>query len=81
MIKHSEECLLIAAEPLALAERICRRLVDEVDATTDGTLLLHANPALAGAINTVLVKKGATVSELHRIVRWRPHCTQEKDAN
>jgi hypothetical protein len=56
MLKHREERLLIAAEPLALAERICRRLVGEVDATTDGTLLLHANPALAGAINTVLVK-------------------------
>jgi len=67
MLENQEERLLIAAEPVEQAERICKRLVERVDAFTDGTLLLHANPALAGAINTVLVKKGATVSELHRI--------------
>jgi hypothetical protein len=61
--------LLIAAEPSALAEWICRRLVGEVGATTDGTLLLHADPALAGPVNTVLVKKGATVSELRYVVK------------
>lgn len=70
MLKQDGD-LMITAEPLELAERICRRLVDEVDATTDGTLLLHANPALAWAIDTVLVKKGAMVSELRYVVRRR----------
>ena len=79
MLKQREEGLLIAAEPLVLAEQICRKLVSEVDATTDGILLLHANPDLAGAINTVLVKKGATVSALHRVVGCRTHRMQGKD--
>ena len=76
MLEEREDGLLIAAEPIALAERICKTLVDEVSTTTDGTLLLDTNPAFAGAINTVLVMKGATVSELHRVTRWRPHRTR-----
>ena len=69
MVEEREVGLLVAAEPLALADRICRRLVAEVRTTTDGNLLLYANPDLAGAVNTVLVKKGVTISELHRVVR------------
>jgi hypothetical protein len=34
--------------------------------TTDGALLLDADPAWAGAINKVLVSKGVSVSELAR---------------
>jgi hypothetical protein len=32
----------------------------------DGALMLDADPAWAGAINTVLVKSGVRVSELRR---------------
>jgi hypothetical protein len=57
------EGLVVAARPLRLAELVCRRLVDGVR-VVDGGLLLDADPAWAGAINTVLVKKGVRVSEL-----------------
>ena len=49
---------------LEQAERISRSMV-EVRAVVDA-LLLAADPAWAGAINTVLVKKGVRVSELPR---------------
>jgi hypothetical protein len=61
-----EEILLVRAEPLELAEDISRRMVDEVQ-VVNGVLLLDADLAWAGAINTVLVKKGVRVSELHRL--------------
>ena len=51
------------AEPLGLAERLCRRLAAEVR-VADGALWLEADPAWSGALNTVLVKKGVRVSEL-----------------
>ena len=64
----SEEGLLVMAEPLGLAEEVCRRMVDVVR-VMDGALLLYAELAWAGAINTVLVKKGARVSELRQLRR------------
>jgi hypothetical protein len=60
------EGLLVEAQPLRTAEGICRRLVDEVH-IANGVLLLAADPAWAGAINTVLVKKGVRVNELRRV--------------
>ena len=65
MAEKSSEGLLIGARPLDLAEMICRRIVGGVR-TVDGALLLEADPAWAGAINTVLVKSGVRVSELRR---------------
>ena len=64
----SEEGLLMRAEPLGLAEEVCRRMVDVVR-VMDGALLLYAELAWAGAINTVLFKKGARVSELRHLRR------------
>ena len=61
--KNETEGLLVRAEPLGLAERICRRLVGEVR-IIDNMLWLEADPAWPGALNTVLVKKGVRVSEL-----------------
>ena len=65
MAEKSNEGLLIGARPLNLAEMVCRRLVDGVR-IVDGALLLDADPAWAGAINTVLVRSGVRVSELRR---------------
>ena len=64
----SEGLLLVRAEPLRLAQEISRTRVDVVR-VADGALLLDADPAWARAINTVLVKKGARVSELRRVSR------------
>jgi hypothetical protein len=63
MIGKRSEGLLLKARPLEQAERISRSMAEVrvVDA-----LLLAADPAWAGAINTVLVKKGVRVSELRR---------------
>lgn len=63
--RRGEEGLLVRAEPLELAEEISHRMV-EVERLEDGALLLNVDPALAGAINTVLVKKGVRVSELRK---------------
>ena|SRR5215208_1923541 len=63
----SEGLLLVRAEPLRLAEYISRKMV-EVVRVVDGALL-DADPSWAGALNTVLVKKGAQVSELRRVSR------------
>ena len=64
MIGKRSEGLLLKARPLEQAERISRSMV-EVQVAVDA-LLLAADPAWAGAINTVLVKKGVRVSELRR---------------
>src|SRR3954462_13016599 len=64
----SEGLLLVRAEPLRLDQEISRTMVD-VARVADGALLLDADPAWARAINTVLVKKGARVSELRRVSR------------
>jgi hypothetical protein len=42
----------------------------------DGVLLLDADPAWAGAINTVLVKKCARVNELRHV--RRPQQTRQQ---
>lgn len=63
MAEKSSEVLIVGARPLRLAQMVCRRIVDGVR-VVDGALLLDADPAWAGAINTVLVKKGVRVSEL-----------------
>ena len=57
------EGLLVRAEPLEWAEEISQRMLDEVR-IVDSALLLDADPTWAGAINTVLVMKGVSVSEL-----------------
>ena len=62
------EGLLVRAQPFQVAERLCRRLSDEVRVAGDA-LFLDTDPAWAGAINTVLVKKGVRVSELHQVSR------------
>jgi hypothetical protein len=59
------EALLVRAEPMEWAEEVSHRMVDVVR-LEDGALLLDADPSWAGAINTVLVKKGVRVSELAR---------------
>jgi hypothetical protein len=63
-----EGLLLVRAEPLGLAEEVSRRMVDEVR-VVDGALLLEADLAWAGAINTVMVKKGVRVGELRHLSR------------
>jgi hypothetical protein len=57
------EGLLVRVEPLEWAEGIAQRMV-HVERTMDGALHLDADPAWAGAINTVLVSKGVRVGEL-----------------
>jgi hypothetical protein len=58
----------VRAEPLMLAEELSRTMVDVVR-VVDGALLLDADPTRADAINTVLVKKSARVSELRDVRR------------
>lgn len=74
-VKRSEG-LLVEARPLRAAEEICRRVVDGVRVGNDA-LQLDADPAWAGAINTVLVKKGVRVNELRRVEYMLPSDTQE----
>jgi hypothetical protein len=59
------EGLLLRAEPMRLAEELCRRMVEV--RVVDDTLLLDADPAWATAIKKVLVKKDVRVSELRRV--------------
>ena len=65
----SGEGLLVRAVPLELAEKISDTIVAVVR-LEDSMLLLDADPSWAGAINTVLVKKGVRVSELARSSRY-----------
>ena len=58
-----EEGLLVRAELLQWAKEFSQRMVDVVR-LEDGALLLEVDPQWAGAINTVLVKKGVRVNEL-----------------
>jgi hypothetical protein len=62
MAGKRNEGLLVRAHPLEQAERISRSMVDV--RVVDGALLLDADSAWAGAINTVLVTKGVEVSGL-----------------
>ena len=66
MFRSGSEGLLVMAEPLEWAEEVSRRMVKVVLKVDDALLLLDADPAWAGAINTVLVKKGVRVSELRK---------------
>ncbi len=68
MAEKRNEGLLVRAHPLEQAERISRAIVAGVR-VVDGALLLDADPAWAGAINTVLVKKGVRASELRHVRR------------
>jgi hypothetical protein len=63
---NGSEGLLVRAEPLGAAENISRRMVD-VQVVDGGALLLAADPTWAGAINTVLIKKGVRVNELRPV--------------
>ena len=65
----AEQGLLVRAEPLEWAEEISQRMVN-VERIMDGALLLEADPAWAGAINTVLITKGVRVNELARSSRY-----------
>lgn len=65
MLENGAQGLVVRAEPLVLAAEIARRIV-EVVRLEDGALLLDVDPAWAGALNVVLVKKGVRVSELTR---------------
>ena len=76
MAVKGSEGLLVKAYPVRAAEEICRRLVDRVW-VANGALELVADPAWAGAINTVLVKKGVRVEELRRVEDAFSSGTQE----
>jgi hypothetical protein len=65
VVNNSSEGLLVRAQPLGAAEQISRRMVDVQ--VVNGALLLDADPAWAGAINTVLIKKGVRVDELRPV--------------
>jgi hypothetical protein len=65
VIEKRNEGLLVRAEPLQWAQEISQRMVDVVR-LEDGALLLEAAPEFAGAINTVLVKKGVRVKEIRK---------------
>ena len=65
MAEKRNEGLLVRVEPLGLAEEFSHRMVDVVR-VQDGVLLLEVDPQWAGAINTVLVKKGVRVNELRK---------------
>ncbi len=62
MAEKRSESLLVRANPLEQAERISSSMVEV--RVVDGALLLDADPAWAGAINTVLVTQGVKVSEM-----------------
>ncbi len=70
MADRRNEGLLVKAKPLDQAERISRSIAEV--RVVDGALLLDADPAWAGAINTVLVKKGVEVSELCQLQKHEP---------
>jgi hypothetical protein len=63
MHENGSAGLLVRAEPLGMAERVCKRMVNQVR-VADGALELGVDCVYAGAVNTGLVKKGITVSEL-----------------
>jgi len=63
-VKRSEG-LLVSSQPLQAAGEISRRIV--VVRVVNGTLLLDADPAWAGAINTVPSKESVRVNELRAV--------------
>jgi hypothetical protein len=62
--KGSPGLLVVRAEPLEQAQRICKCLIKGVRVTEGGALLLESDPAWAQAINMVLVERGVRVSQL-----------------
>lgn len=72
---NRSEGMLLEAQPLRVAEEISRRMVNVQ--VVDGVLLLDADPTWAGAINTVLIKKGVRVNELRRVEDTLTSDTQE----
>jgi hypothetical protein len=56
--------LVVRAEPLEQAQRICKNLIKGVRLTEGGALLLEADPAWAQAVEAVLVERGVKVCEL-----------------
>ena len=66
-LSGAKEALLVRAESLQWAEELCRKMVG-VERTTDGALLLEADPAWAASIEEVLTSKGVRVSQ---ISAWR----------
>jgi hypothetical protein len=64
--KGTEEgfLLVMRAEPLEQAQRICNNLVEGVR-VVDGALLVEVDQAWAKAINAVLVERGIRVSKLY----------------
>ncbi len=86
VIEKGSESLLLKAQPLEQAERICNSMV-EVCVVDGDALLLAADPVWAEAINTVLVEKGVKVASCVRVprsgVRGRDHHTgrQWRDAS
>ncbi len=70
MADRRNEGLLVKAKPLDQAERISRSIAEV--RVVDGELPLDADPAWAGAINTVLVKKGVEVKGMMHSSTSRP---------
>jgi hypothetical protein len=68
VVEKGSEGSLVSARPLGLTQPLCEKLLKPVR-VVDGAPVLAANPAWAGAIDTVLVKKGVKVSELRRAGR------------
>ncbi len=55
--------MLLKAEPVEQAEAVSRKMGD-VERTTDGALLLNANPAWVASIKEVLASKVFRVSKI-----------------
>jgi hypothetical protein len=60
----TEGWLVVSAEPLEQAQRICKNLVEGVR-VVEGALLVEADQAWAKAINAVLIERRVRVSELY----------------
>lgn len=68
----TEGWLVVRAEPLEQAQRICNNLVEGVR-VVEGALLVEADQAWAKAINAVLIERGVRVSELYPSPREEKH--------
>ncbi|MDQ3862131.1 MAG: hypothetical protein M3317_01255 [Actinomycetota bacterium] len=55
--------MLLKAEPLEQAATVSRKMAD-VERTTDGALLLNADPAWVASIKEVLASKDVRVSKI-----------------
>jgi len=61
--ENGSEGLLVRVESLQRAKEVCEMMIGGVR-VIEGALQLDVDPAYAGAIKTVLAKKGMRVSEL-----------------